>query len=171
MLQKPNTDLTKAIKLLQDANKEGKTPPDLSKETRTTLVAEMLDEGFTKAELATLFGVDRGTIYRDIARYQKDLIALGYQELPHISARSINTRFETLYAKAMKLGDIKLALDIDVKRIEKLQSIGAMVRVKDEIKITDDTTRTKDQVIDAIFERIADVGTGPNQGGLATVQE
>lgn len=62
--------------------------------------------------------------------------------------------------------DLRLAMDIEDKRIKQLQSIGMAVKKPKEVELTKkDGNRSKEQIIDAIYRRIDPNGSGSRPGG------
>lgn len=147
-------DLLAIIEELKEDHKKGNKPRKLDRETRMACAVHFLNEGLTRMQTAQMLGIARSTLHEDEKKIQEKARNSKYYEAVGLTAFKINGFTDTLYNKAMASRDYRLALDIQYKRIEKFQQLGLIEKVPEKLEIDDGRTRTKEEVIEAITQRL-----------------
>jgi len=144
---------------LKYAQQEGLPVPKLAPDTRRAVVVHLLDEGVAKIEIASILQISRTTLWEDQKRISEGYTNNVFFETVNETAERINRRFDHLYSKAVKTDDYRLALEVECRRIDKLQSIGMVAKNAERIEIGSAESH-KDEIIESL---LADLGVSAIQ--------
>lgn len=107
----------------------------LHRKQRLKIVAALtFDKGRTPHQIAEILGMNDATVYRDLKLIASGAASLVKDvEIDKLAGNMIR-RADTLIAKAIDAGNLGLAWQIEMQRIEKLQALGYVRRMPEQIE-------------------------------------